>query len=313
MPEVNQVHIDAALTGVSVAYRNTDYIADLVAPTVNVRKQSDRYFVYDNDREGLRVRDDFRAPGAEADEVNFSLSNESYFCEDHALASAIPDEERENADPVIQPEIDRTEFLTDRILLNREVALENVLRSNGSIPGSNLNPGDEWDQVGSDPIADINAARLSVFASVQRRANTVVMPFEVFECFRNHPAVVDRVKYSMPGVITDQILASLLDVDRVLVARSYKNTASAGNTPNIQPVWGDNVYVMHVPTRPGLKQVSLAYTFLWNGMPGSMNGVIVEKWREARRKADMVRVQKYYDHKIVAAGACYRLSGVLAA
>lgn len=313
MPEANQVHIDAALTGISVAYRNNDYIADLVAPTVPVRKQSDRYFVYDLARESLMAKDDFRTPGTPADEVNFSLSSDSYFCEDHALASAIPDEERENADPAIQPEIDRTEFLTDRILLNREVALENLLRTNGSIPGMSPSPGDEWDQTGSDPIAAINAARVNVFAAVQRRANTVIMPFEVYECFRNHEAVIDRVKYSMPGVLTEQIIANLLDVDRVLVARSYKNVATAGNPPSIQPVWGDSVYVLHVPNRPGLKQVGLAYTFLWNGMPGSNGGVIVEKWREARRKADMVRVQKYYDHKIIAPGACYRINGVLAA
>jgi hypothetical protein len=28
-------------------------------------------------------------------------------------------------------------------------------------------------------------------------------------------------------------------------------------------------------------------------------------WREERRKADMVRVQRYYDQKIIASGAVY--------
>jgi hypothetical protein len=69
MPEVSQVHIDAALTNVSVAYRNPDYIADIVAPQVAVRKQSDKYYIYDAERERFRQSNDRRAPGAEADEV----------------------------------------------------------------------------------------------------------------------------------------------------------------------------------------------------------------------------------------------------
>ena len=61
MPEVSQVHIDAALTNVSVAYRNPDYIADIIAPQVAVRKQSDKYYIYDAERE--RFRQCFGFPG----------------------------------------------------------------------------------------------------------------------------------------------------------------------------------------------------------------------------------------------------------
>ena len=98
MPDPTTVHIDAALTSVSVAYQNNEFIAELVAPTVPVRKQSDRYFVLDPDHSAQRETLDYRAPGAEAREVDFALSSDSYYCEDHALETAIPDEERDNAD-----------------------------------------------------------------------------------------------------------------------------------------------------------------------------------------------------------------------
>ena len=48
MPEVSQVHIDAALSNVSVAYRNPAFVADAIAPPLAVRKQSDKYFIYDD-------------------------------------------------------------------------------------------------------------------------------------------------------------------------------------------------------------------------------------------------------------------------
>ena len=127
MPEATQVHIDAALTNVSVAYKNTAFIADELAPVVGVRKQFDRYFIHDAEREVFRSTDDKRAPGAEANEIDFALSTDSYAAEDHALTSVIPDEERDNADPPFQPNIDRTEFLTDKILLNKEIQLASIV------------------------------------------------------------------------------------------------------------------------------------------------------------------------------------------
>lgn len=311
MPQVRDVHIDAALTNVSVAYRNNDYIASAVAPVVGVRRQSDRYFVYDTEREWLRSSNDRRAPGAEANEVDFSLSSDTYFCDDHALVAAIPDEERDNADPAIQPDIDRVEFLSDKIGLNREIQLETALRTTSGIDGLTLSSPDRWEDPANDPLANFAAARASVFARSHRRPNTVVMPHQVFDVFRNHPKVVERVKYSALGVINEQLAAQLLDVERVLVPRAVMNTAAKGQAAVVAPVWGRNVYLLHVPARAALKQVAAALTFAWTGAAGNVDGVVVERWREPRRKADMVRVQHYYDSKIVATGAAYRLLTVI--
>jgi len=250
MPEANQVHIDAALTNVSVAFTNNDFIADLVAPPVAVRKQSDRYYVYDADRDWLRAEPDLRAPGTEANEIGFLLSSDSYYCEDHALESAIADEERENADPAIQPDIDRTEFLTEKIALNREMALQKLLRDSGEIPQDVLDAGERWNSPDNDPLTGIRAAANTVFANCQRRANVVIMPMAVFETVRNHASVVDRIKHTVAGTADEQLLAGLLGIDRVLVPRSVKNTAPKGRTPVIEPVWGNDIYVLHVAPKP---------------------------------------------------------------
>jgi hypothetical protein len=311
MPEAQQVHIDAALTNLSVAYRNNDFIAELIAPQVPVRKQSDRYYIYDSDREAMRLTEDLRSPGSLAQEVDFTLSSDSYYCEDHALAGAVPDEERENADPVIQPDIDRTEYLTERILLNQEVAMELALRTASGMGETAVDSGSNWAATGSDPVADIQAARLAVFAASQRRANVMVVPYAVYETLRNNEAVVDRVKYSGGGIISTDIMAQLFDVDRVIVPKCFVNVSAKGQAAAVEPLWGTNVYLLHVAERPGLKQVTVANTFVWNGMPGSVNGTVVERWRDHGRKADMIRVQKYYDIKIIAPGAGHRITGTM--
>lgn len=311
MPEVQQVHIDAALTNVSLAYRNNDYIAEQLAPRVSVRKQSDRYYVYDADREAIRASFDLRAPGSLAAEVDYKLSSESYFCSDHALASAVTDEERENADPALQPHIDRTEYLTERILLNQEIALQDLLRTSPAIDEKVLAPSEAWTAASSDPIGDVREARMAIFESSQRRANVMVLPYQIYELLRSHPAVTEAIKYGGQPMATPAVLAQLFDVDRVLVPRACVNKAAPGQAPQVGSVWEAAIYLAHVAPRPGLKQVTLAHTFVWNGTPGSENGTVVERWRENGRKADMVRVQKYYDIKLIAPGAGFRIKGIL--
>jgi len=306
MPEVSQVHIDAALTNVCVAYSNPNFLADLIAPPVAVRKQSDRYFIYDTAREKFRSSSDRRAPGAEANEVDFALSDDSYYCEDHALASAIPDEERENADPPIQPEIDRTEFLLEKILLNKEIALADRIRTGADIPGETLSGNSQWsDYTNSDPVAEVETHKATIQEAVQVVPNTLVLPYDVYAKVRLHPKVTDRTQYVRLGPADPAVLATLFDVERVLVARAVKNIAAPGQTADLDYVWGKDAFLCYIPSRPAPKRVAFAYTFVWTLAPGSVSGHVVEVWRENRRKADMIRVQRYYDQKVIAPGAIY--------
>ncbi len=306
MPEVSQVHIDAALTNVCVAYSNPNFIADLVAPPVAVRKQSDRYFIYDPDRDRFRASDDKRAPGAEANEVNFALSNDSYYCEDHALASVIPDEERENADPPIQPEIDRVEFLMEKMLLNKELLLADRITAGSDIPGETLSGTAQWsDYENSDPVAEVENHKATIQAAVQVAPNTLVLAYDVYTKVRLHPKVAERNPSMKIGVADTGDLEKLFGVERVLVARALKNAAAPGQTASMQYVWGKNAFLCYIPPRPAPKRVAFAYSFVWTLAPGSVAGHVVEVWRDNARKADMLRVQRYYDQKVIAPGAIY--------
>jgi len=312
MPDTSTVHHDVALTNVSIAYENSAYIAARIAPEVSVRRQSDRYFIYDPEREAFRESFDGRAPGAEAREIDFQLSYDSYYCDDHALESAVPDEERENADSPLAPQVDRVEFLTDKILLNMEIGMAAKLRDPAVVPSADLSAGNNWsDESSGDPAADIETARAAILDTVQQLPNTLVLPYSVYTTVRNHPKVAERVKYTSSGAVGPQALAQLFDVERVLVARSVRNTASAGQPPSMEPIWGKDALLLYTPRRASLKSISAALTFSWARAAGSSRGVAVQTWREERRKATMVRVQKYYDQKIVAPGAAYLLQNAV--
>ena len=73
-PTVSDVHREAALDGISIAYKNTNYIWQQVAPIVPVEKKSDWYYIYgrgDYFRDAVEVR----APGTEAALVDHTVSS----------------------------------------------------------------------------------------------------------------------------------------------------------------------------------------------------------------------------------------------
>ena len=46
LPTVRDVHLDTAMTQVSIAYQNNAFIADQVFPVVRVNKKSDYYWIF---------------------------------------------------------------------------------------------------------------------------------------------------------------------------------------------------------------------------------------------------------------------------
>jgi len=92
-----------------------------------------------------------------------------------------------------------------------------------------------------------------------------------------------------------------------------RNVAARGQAASLQSVWGRDALLLHVPPRAGLKVIAPVLSFVWSQAPGATRGVGVQTWREERRKATMVRVQKYYDLKLVAPGAAYLIRDAVSA
>lgn len=90
-PSKHQVHIDAPMTNISIAYRNSKYIANEIFPVVPVVKQSDLYFKFEK---SVWFRDEakMRAPGARAARVEYSVAAAGpYSCVEYAAAKVVPD------------------------------------------------------------------------------------------------------------------------------------------------------------------------------------------------------------------------------
>src|SRR5712671_1913630 len=141
MPVLSQIHIDRALTDVSIAYRNENYIAEDVAPILPVAKRTDKYFVYNQVTflsSAVIGADGFpkslRRPKAEANEVDFAVSNAPYVTEEYAERELVTDAETAYADNPLQPDIDATIMLTERFKITNELMTARMVGNPGSYP-----------------------------------------------------------------------------------------------------------------------------------------------------------------------------------
>lgn len=292
------VHIDQALTNISVGWPTEGLAGAALFPSVTVRKQSDKYYVFG--REGWLPEADLRAPGTEANEISgAAVSLDTYYAQEHSLQIAVTDEERENADSPLSPDRDGTMMVTSKVMLGRERTFQQIATTAANYATGHsvtLSGTSQWnDYANSDPISDLRTAKLTIHSKIFLEPNVAVIPYQVMTKLEDHPDFLERVKYSERAIFSPQLLASLLGFDRVIVPGVGYNSAALGQTASLGYLWGKDVVVAYVPPAGGLKVPAYGYEFTWNSQT-------VDRWREEKRKSDVIRVSRYYDVKLVAQG-----------
>jgi len=301
-PDVGDVHVNALLTNISVAYRNEVYVADKVFPIVGVGKQSDIIPSY-NKSDWLRDEMDLRAPGAVAREAGWQVTTtDTYFCHGYALRKLIPDEVRANADAPFDIDRDAVTFLTDKAMLHRERQFATVVNASGSWTSTGT-IGAKWsDFANSDPIDDIITTKRTIHQLIGREPNVFVIGQIVRDRLVRHPDFVDLIKYIQTGIVTEQIMARALGLTGVYVVLGIYESAVEGASTSVVPVWDDDAVLMYVPSAPSLMAPAAGYTFVWKSLTGG-GPQYMRRYRLEERTTDVIEVRSYFAVKATAADA----------
>ena len=163
-PSQSDLHINAPLTSVSVAYLQSSdvFIADKVFPKVPVQKQSDLYWKYSKS-DWRRTDVARRAPSTESPGVGWNVTTDQYFAHVYAVHKDIDDQLRANADSNFNLDSDATKFITNQLLLKRDIDWSSQYFTSGvwgtEYTGVSASPSGsqflQWDNAGSDPINNV--------------------------------------------------------------------------------------------------------------------------------------------------------------
>jgi hypothetical protein len=311
-PHVNSVHIDAVLTNISVAYMQaqSNFIASQVFPVVPVEKKSDKFFTYTKN-DWFRDEAQRRADGTESAGSGYGLSTGSYSADVWAFHKDVGDQTRANADSPLNPDREAAEFVTSRLLLRQENQFVSDFFGTGvwgtDIAGVSGTPGSgevkQWsDFANSDPIEDIEGGKEAVLSTTGFLPNTLVLGYQVARKLRNHPDIVDRYKYTSAQAITEDMMARLFGVDRVLVAKAVKATNNEGASGAYSFAFGKAALLCYVAPNPGLLTPSAGYTFAWNGVSGGLGATVgTSRIRMEHLRADRIEGEVAFDNKVIGA------------
>lgn len=303
----SQVVVDPALSNVSIKYTNDSFIADMIFPAFKVSKQTGKYYIYD--KANLRVDSTYRAGGSGANEVDIGVAPTGTFsCDDHALKSFVIDEVQDQADAALNPLIDETEALTEKMLLDREKALAALITNTANVTQNvTLATTAQWsDYSNSDPVGDVRTARTTIHKNTFKKPNTLILGKEVWDMLAEHPQIIERVKYSQLGIITEELIARLFQVEKVLVGEAGSNTAKEGQTDALAYVWGKNAILAYINPKITLKILTFGLTFTYSQRK-------VKRWRDEDREGTFVRIgNDNYVQKIIAVAAGYLIKNAIA-
>ena len=303
-PTRSQVHIDRAMTRVSIAYRNAGYIAEQVFPVVPVQHQSDKYFVFDKSS-WFRNEAGLRSPGTRGPFAEYSITADTYACKPISESMLVPDEIVDNADSPLQPRRDATEFTTDKVMLYAEKEVADLVFGAGW--SSSATPTTTWDDDSSDPINDVEVGKETVVGLLGREPNVMVMGRNVWTDLKNHPDLLDRIKFTSTGVMTEQLLAQIFGVPKILIGNAIYTTAveGLGVTTSYSFIWGKHAWLGWVPPTPGLMQPAAGYMFTWKNR-------VVYRFRREEELSDVMRTEWHYNAKATCADAGYLFKSCVA-
>lgn len=311
----SNLYVSPLLTQFSLAYKNSNYVAELIMPIVKVNKDSGKIATYGMDN--LRIANSIRAQGSSTNEVNHSVSiGDHYFLEEHALKELVTNEEVENADKPIDPKKDAVDNLMERILVIKEKALADtmgntaILTQNVTLAGN-----DQWsDFTNSTPIADIMTGIAAVRTGTGKMANTLFFSYSVWLTLLQHPDFVNRVKVGVADsdAIKGIIMKAFPMIKNIIIGEAQYNSGVEGGTDTLTDIWGKNAWVLAIESSPSLKSRTFGLTY-----QGRENRMVDESGPQQNgeawdRKGTFIRVTDKYDQKLVDVNCAYLIKNAIA-
>jgi hypothetical protein len=312
--------VDPYLTNLSIEYANRPdaFIAAQAMPRINTEgKISGRYRRF---KKGSFFRSydghDMRGSLAKSTRVIVELDTDGTFaCIRRALHDGFDSRDaKEYMTAGISLDELAVRVVTDSILLGREARVAALYTSESVLTNySALTGNDRWDvysSASSDPIDDIETMRNSIHSTTGQNMNAVILGRQVYNKVKNHPLLIDRIKYTMQATtnkITPALLAQAFDVEKVLIGDALKLTTKEGQSETLGYVWGKNVIGAYIDPNPTNRSRTLAIR------PSMLTTDNVEfrQWTETPVTGTFVEGQIDEDEVVVDANCGYLLQTVI--
>lgn len=271
------------LTNMSQAYftKPGDFVAPAIFPICPVQTSSGFYYTFDK---ADLARDSVRRKPAfgKVQPAIMGTGENQYGCKvDQVIVGidqiAALNYQRTRAPGVMDPRRAKVRFANEQMSLHLD-----IMFAKGFFQSGVWN--DEWTGVDSspsgkqtlkfndenfDPVNFFDERRRDIKRRGRRNPNRLALGSEAFTALKNHPDIIERVKYTgstaNPAIVTEAALAAILGFEQVKVLESTYNVAAPGEDADMQFICDSKSALMCYATpTPQIDEPSAGYIFTWD-------------------------------------------------
>jgi len=294
--------VDPVLTNLARGYSNAAFAGTVLFPVVNVNKEAGKIPLFG--KEAFTIYNTERALRAKSNKI--PVETRTYF--DYMLTehdAAYPLDYREIAEDIFNAR-QYGAYQSLQVIMNKHerVCAEMAINVTSYQPGNKitLTGTAQFTSAGSDPIGVIRTAVEAIRQKIAKRPNTMVIGAASFKALQDHTSILERIKYSMKGVVTVDLLKSIFDIPNIVVADSMYLEGGV-----LKDNWGDNIIIAYVPSpQPGgersIYEPSFGYTLRKAGYPQ------VDTYLEEGGKIENIRSTDNFTARILGQDAGYLIN-----
>lgn len=285
------------LTNMSVAHFQPDdwYVSPFIFPILPVQTSTGLYKIFDK---GDLARDNMaRKPEfGKVTPMIFGSDEQPYTCEvDQVIIGldqiATLDYTRSANPGMTDPRKAKVRLAAEQAKLHRDILFAKGYFKTGiwtnewTGKASSPNPANRetyyFNDSNFDAIAFFGNLRVEMMKQGRRRPNVLALGVEAYEGLKQNPDILDRVKYSgstaNPATVNTNVLAQLLEIERVVVLNSTYNKGGYGTTDMDFICDSKGALYCYAAPNPAIDEVSAGYTLTWD-MLGTGQYLIMDQW-----------------------------------
>jgi len=264
MGQYTPTHHPELLAEHAVAYRQKDFIADLVIPSTGINSKLVNYYKFAR-ADANRITDSQMAPDGMPNQRKFTKALATTEVEPFGLFDRIPVSDISSQSDGGDLEMDTVEDLADDLLAGREKRVADLVMTAANYGSANkITLTNAWtDLANSTPIQDIQTG----LRACALPANIMVMDQVSWDAFRVHPDILDRLGGPTrgTGMVTQAQVAEIFDLEAVYIGKTKYNSANPTATASFDYIWPQGkVLLARQPKSPRRKELMLARTYRLN-------------------------------------------------
>lgn len=265
--------VDPVLTSIAQGFKNLDMVGGLLFPTVQVGMRAGKTIRFG--KEDFMLYNSQRSPGENTKRVSFGFASDPYALVDYSLEGALPIEiQQEGLSGMNGFSIDQASMTLRKVssifdlrLEYQQAQLARNLANYGANNKITLSGTSQWSDFSgtSNPIKVIEDAKEAIRAQTGRRPNLMIIGPKVMASLRQHPVIIDRMKYTGRDVPTAEMLQALFGIARVVMGEAI----FANDAGTFDDVWGKDVVIAYTETASMAEMgtPTYGYTYQLSGYP----------------------------------------------